>query len=57
MRFDFEKVIVLIEKDMGTGSTVQTVLPVEARGVNRPRTTWLSVPQKSRVHFAVESSD
>ena len=24
---------------------------------NRPRTTWLSVPQKSRVHFAVESSD
>ena len=24
---------------------------------NRPRTTLLSVPQKSRVHFAVESSD
>ena len=56
MRFDFEEVIALIE-GYGTGSTVQTVLPVEVRGVNRPRTTWLSVPQKSRVHFAVESSD
>ena len=56
MRFDFEEVIALIE-GYETGSAVQTVLPVEARGVNRLRTTWLSVPQKSRVHFAVESSD
>ena len=56
MRFDFEEVIALIE-GYGTGSTVQTVLPVEASGVNRPRTTWLSVPQRSRVHFAGESND